>query len=143
MPHGKVRLLSPQHWAQSKKGGSRRSANETTDAEKTVLRWGEKGEYKLTIPLDSLKNVATFNLAPGYDKYNLYCQEAQIIPTEYDQNPETLPVVSDDEEENTQSTPPSRSKSNYHESGHHPTLPKVAALNTGLMYCDSRNKRKQ
>ena len=34
--------------------------------------------YSLTIPLDPNTNVATFRLAPGCNKYELFCQEAGI-----------------------------------------------------------------
>lgn len=74
IPSGKVRLLSPQHWAQSISGKNRRNGNaagETTTGDKTVLFW-ENGRYKLTIPMCSKTNVATFQTAPGYKGYQLF-----------------------------------------------------------------------
>ena len=50
-----------------------------------------------------------------WKRYELYCQEAKIDSKTYDNKSEISPVVSDDEEENTNSKPPSKCKSNYEE----------------------------
>ena len=78
VPDGGVRLLSPQHWAKSQKGKLQRSTGETTNANKCILHWGENKQYSLNVPLDKHSNVATFELAPGYRSYDVYCQQAQL-----------------------------------------------------------------
>ena len=99
VPDGRVRLLSPQHWAKSQKGPLKISTGEFTNGQNCVLQWGKGGEYKLTVPLSRDTNVATFSLAPGYKNFEAYCQEAAIITSEEDRHPTTLTAISDDEEE--------------------------------------------
>ena len=99
VPEGKVRLLSPQHWAKSQRRALKSSTGESTNAFECVLQWGQDGKYKLTVPLSIDTNVATFTLAPGYKNFEAYCHEAAIVTSEEDDNPTTVPVVSDDEEE--------------------------------------------
>lgn len=69
VPDGKVRLLSPQHWAQTqapnRKG--RQNCYERTDGNNCILYWNS-GESKRTVELGRRNNVATFSPAPGYDK---------------------------------------------------------------------------
>ena len=78
IPDGKVRLLSPQHWAQSQSNGSRRGMGETTTAYECTLFWNGKKSTR-TIPLDAGgNNVATFSLSPGYDAFHRYCQQAEF-----------------------------------------------------------------
>jgi hypothetical protein len=61
IPDGKVRLLSPQHWAQNRKGKDKGGgAGERTTAVETVLFWND-GQDHLTIPLNrDASNVASF-----------------------------------------------------------------------------------
>ena len=80
IPSGKVRLLSPQHWARTIAGNNRDKgdvAGETTTRDKTTLFWGG-GKYTLTIPMCIKTNVATFQTAPGYRGYQLFCQQAEL-----------------------------------------------------------------
>ena len=78
VPDGGVQLLSPQHWAKSQKGKLQSTTGETTNASKCILQWGKNKKYTLDVPLDKHSNVATFELAPGYKSYDVYCQQAQI-----------------------------------------------------------------
>ena len=72
VPEGKVRLLSPQHWAQAHKKNTKKRAWEVTEATKSTLYWMD-GKYKRTIQMDRVTNVATFAMAPGYSKYAAFC----------------------------------------------------------------------
>jgi len=65
VPQGKVRLLSPQHWAQTRKDFSpiQGTTSETT-ATHVTLRWNQR-QHRLTIPLGRTDNVATLHMATG------------------------------------------------------------------------------
>ena len=97
VPQGKVRLLSPQHWAQTRKDFSptQGTTSETT-ARHVILRWNQR-QHTLTIPLGRTDNVATFHMAPGYNKYSTFCAEAAIDDTD-GANPLTIDptIISDD-----------------------------------------------
>ena len=107
VPEGRVRLLSPQHWAQTRKNSEKRGgAGETTTGTEVVLFWNDR-QARRTIPIDTAgNNVATFHLASGYQQYHKYCQECGTsYDRKYDSDPllthQAMPsmVVSDDEEE--------------------------------------------
>ena len=107
VPDGRVRLLSPQHWAKEQKDASRWGTCEhTKNATTCVLYWKNK-EHKLTIPLDKAANMATFPLAPGFKQYNIYCMAPGITTynsEELCEDPSAM--VSDDEsDDNTPSHP--------------------------------------
>ena len=54
---GRFRLLSPQHWAQTRRD-NQKLATETTDRSKVVLTWGNKTkQYLKTIPIGKKENV--------------------------------------------------------------------------------------
>ena len=75
VPSGKVRLLSPQHWAKTQIKSGKSSHNGTisqTTAEDITLMWNDR-KNKLSVPLSKESNVATFQLAPGYTKYDEFC----------------------------------------------------------------------
>ena len=76
VPQGGVRLLSPQHWAKTQ-GGVREGAGETTTSHKCTLFWDQR-KSNLDIPIGKSDNVATFSLAPGFQNFELFCQEARI-----------------------------------------------------------------
>ena len=97
VPSGKCRLLSPQHWAQTRKG-NQKPAFETTTNKDMVLTW-KKQKYKLTTPLGKRDNMATFQMSPGYNQYDLYC-EATTTKHKDEENPiqQSTLIVSDDEE---------------------------------------------
>ena len=102
VPSGSVRLLSPQHWAQGQKDRKPiQGTGTTTDAMNITLFWKQR-KHKLTIPLDKASNVATFHLAPGYNKFEAFCAEAGLDPKQEDTKPiiaEEARIVSDDEDD--------------------------------------------
>lgn len=96
VPQGKTRLLSPQHWAKSQ-GSARQHVSETTMYDKCILRWANG---QLTVPISKKDNCATFALAPGYNKFSLFCQECKLDYNASVENPITVQeagIVSDDE----------------------------------------------
>ena len=99
VPHGSVRLLSPQHWAQTQSKGR---MNGTSPASRTyhnriILGWND-GNNQLTVPISKQSNVATFSMAPGYSKFNLFCQSASIdYEKEIDHPITCTPVEADNE----------------------------------------------
>lgn len=40
----------------------------------------------MTVQLDRRSNVATFQLSPGYERFNAFCLQANVT-TEQDENP--------------------------------------------------------
>ena len=71
---GGVRLLSPQHFAQQT--GDLLGTGTTTNGKQVTLHWNEKNA-QLTVPLSTMDNVATFHMAPGFDRYHTYCHQAK------------------------------------------------------------------
>jgi hypothetical protein len=103
VPDGKARLLSPQHWAKTQKDKMEWGTCEHTSPSKCVLYWKQK-QYSLTIPLSKSTNVATYPLAPGYKRYDMYCHEVGITTTADDADMVrdiTVPIISDDEDDNS------------------------------------------
>ena len=99
-PNGGVRLLSPQHWAQTQKD-IRGTGSETTSKEVTLF-WNKR-HNQITIPLGILNNVATFHMAPGFEKYKAFCTMADINPISDWEDPliaEPAQIISDDEDRN-------------------------------------------
>ena len=72
------RLLSPQHWAKSLHDKSKHGTGEFTDHKSCTMYWQNR-KYSLTIPLTSSTNVANIYMAPGYDKYAMYCKTAEVV----------------------------------------------------------------
>lgn len=89
VPSGGVRLLSPQHWAQTQSDKARRGSGTTTSYDRVVLYW-DNHRHQRTIPLDPSTNVATLSLAPGFSKFSAFCAEADI-----DDEDLTHPMVMD------------------------------------------------
>jgi GAG-pre-integrase domain len=92
IPQGKVRLLSPQHWAAELPKPLRPPAGtppEATFHDKVILRWGNSTK---TIRLDPTTNVASFPLAPAYHRYHDFCTTANIKDNHED-SPVCLPVL--------------------------------------------------
>jgi hypothetical protein len=58
---------------------------ETTDAESCSLFWLGSAK-RLIVPISMSDNVATFPLAPGYEKFTAFCAKAQIEDDD-DHNP--------------------------------------------------------
>ena len=63
-PEGGVRLLSPQHLPHASKDLT--GTGEDTNGVQCTLYWNKK-KQKLTIPIASRNNCATFQLAPDYE----------------------------------------------------------------------------
>ena len=79
VPEGGVRLLSPQHWVQEERKVNKRKDivyGCNTMHHSSTLYWND-GD-KLTVPIDPSNNVATFTLAPGFGKFKLFCEKAEI-----------------------------------------------------------------
>lgn len=78
VPAGKVRLLSPQHWAQTQRDTKPlRGTGSETLHNQVSLFWNQRSA-RLMIPLNKEDNVATFQMAPGYNKFTAFCSEAEI-----------------------------------------------------------------
>ena len=105
VPGGGCRLLSPQHWAKSYIGTDvtekiKRGTGETTTSEKCTLFWNDR-KYQLDVTLGPNDNVATFFLAPGYDKFDVFCKECKVDYNKTQEEPMAMPasVVSDNEDD--------------------------------------------
>ena len=100
VPNGRVRLLSPQHWAQAQRDGKpiEGTGSETT-REVCKLYWKQR-RFQLTVPRDKETNVFTFRLAPGYNKYHAF---TVIAGKQHDDDDNPIiaapSIVSDDEAE--------------------------------------------
>jgi len=68
-----TRLLSPQHWAQTRKKG--RDSYCVTYHDAIIMRWN-KYKYQITAPLDNRKhrNVGVVRSTPGIKQYLTTCQ---------------------------------------------------------------------
>jgi hypothetical protein len=100
VPSGNVRLISPQHWAQTQQSKSKGIGSETLH-DKVTLFWNDR-KNTLTIPLGKQDNVATFYTAPGYRKFEAFCSTAELNYAQEQEDPiiadETL-IVSDDDDD--------------------------------------------
>lgn len=98
VPQGGVRLLSPQHWAKhvNKSPENVRGTGSDINSKYATLYW-EDAKYSLTVPLGEHDNVATFNLAPGFDKFEAFCVE--IGNSNDDENPIADPMIVSDNED--------------------------------------------
>ena len=106
IPQGKVRLLSPQHWAKTQQRKRSTTTHCLTDHEKVTLSW-HNNHSKKTVPLGKNGNIATFDLAPGYKQFDLFCQAAAFSDED-----ETSPllaheinIIPNDTEEDDITTP--------------------------------------
>ena len=121
VPSCELRLLSLQHWAQTRNPADRETTRCITSSVNVYLRWttGEE-HYELTLPLNKRgSNVGTLYSHPGYNKYDLFCQAAEI-KLEDDEDPIALPahLISDDEENEERNI------------DHHPGPPPIAIPTT-------------
>ena len=100
VPECELHLLSPQHWAQTRSPAKRATTCCITSSINVYLRWTKGDEnYELTLPLNKGgSNVGTLYSHPGYNKYDLFCQAADIKITN-DKNPIAIlaNLISDDE----------------------------------------------
>ena len=101
VPECELRLLSPQHWAQTRTPVDRATTRCIPSSVNVYVRWTKGDEnYELTLPLNKRgSNVGTLYSHPGYNKYDLFCQAANIKITD-DKNPIAVPanLISDDED---------------------------------------------
>lgn len=99
VPQAEYRLLSPQHWAQTR-NKDRRHTGVVTNGLESTLYWRDVDNQKCqrTIPLGRRDNVSTFRLADGFTKFEAFCTEIQQ-DIGSDDDPAAMPagVVSDDE----------------------------------------------
>jgi hypothetical protein len=72
-PSVETRLLSPQHWAQTRKKG--RDSYCVTYHDATIMKWN-KDKYQITAPLDNRKhrNVGVVRSSTGITQYLTACQ---------------------------------------------------------------------
>ena len=102
VPSCELRLLSPQHWAQTRNAGDRETTRCITSSTNVYLRWTQGEEnFELTLPLNKRgSNVGTLYSHPGYNKYDIFCQAAAISIAD-DRDPIALPahLISDDEDD--------------------------------------------
>jgi len=101
VPQGKVRLLSPQHWAQTQRDKPSGGTGSSTTDSAVTLHWQQK-RYSLTVPLGKNDNVATFHLAPGYKHFKVFCTQAGTTASDDDDDPilADSTLISDDEDDN-------------------------------------------
>jgi transposase InsO family protein len=106
VPDGNVRLLSPQHWGQAINAAKKKDkqplsgTGSETVHNKVTLFWNQR-KNRLTVPLGS-SNVATFQLAPGYSKFNAFCAEAEVDYEKEQEDPiiiDASEIVPDDEDD--------------------------------------------
>ena len=71
-------FLRSQHWAKSQRDENPiQRTGSSTDARNIKLYW-DNIKYKLTIPLDEYTNFSNINVEPGYNKFQVYFQEAEL-----------------------------------------------------------------
>ena len=101
VPECEQQLLSPQHWAQTRSAANRATTYCITSAVNVYLRWTKGDEsYELTLPLNKRgSNMGTLFSHPGNNKYDLFCQAADIKITD-DKDPIAVlaHLISDDED---------------------------------------------
>ena len=76
VPECELRLLSPQHSAQTQSPADQARTRCITSSTNVYLRW-TKGDvnYELTLPLNQRgSNVGTLYSHPGYNKYNFFAR---------------------------------------------------------------------
>ena len=76
VPECEQRLLSPQHWAQTRSAADRATTRCITLALNVYLRWTKGDEsYELTLPLNKRgSNVGTLYSHPSYNKYDFFAR---------------------------------------------------------------------
>ena len=99
IPSVKFRILSPQHWAQTRRY-HQKLATETTDRAKVVLTWVNKTkQYLKTIPLGKKSNVGTFYLSLGFNNFHLFFQKEMENPLNDDALSVDPSMIREEEEE--------------------------------------------
>ena len=107
IPEGGVRLLSPQHWAQEQRKSNKKKDIPygcNTTHQTSILYWNM--DHRLTVPIDLSNNVSTFSLVPGFGKFRLFCEKAEInYEKECDEPMMCQPVEMEDGEDPIQTEP--------------------------------------
>ena len=99
VPSANVRLLSPQHWARCIPGQREGGTGCTTIQTTTMLFWNDH-KYIKTIKHGKNDNVASMYLAPGYDRFTAFCQNAEVQYDETIRSPiEDTQAPTDDDED--------------------------------------------
>ena len=101
VPACELRLLSPQHWAQTRLPVERATTQRITSSANVYLRWTKGVEnYELTLLLNKKgSNVGTLYSHPGYNKYDLFCQAAETtIADDKNQIAILAHLISDDKD---------------------------------------------
>ena len=98
VPDGKVRLLSPQHWAQTQAANkkNRENCGERTNGNGCELFWGNGHTKSIKLGND---NVATFPMAPGFKQFAIFCHEAGIDSTSDDTVAMPAGIISDSDDD--------------------------------------------
>ena len=105
VPDGGMRLLSPQHWAQTQirqKKSNPSGIGSNTYHDRVTIYWNNNGN-RLTVPINKDNNVATLRSAPGYSKFKLFCDQAKINYDNENNDPmicHPTEIVDDEEQEN-------------------------------------------
>ena len=90
----------------------------------------ERKEKTLTIPISKTNNVATFQLAAGYNDYLAFCTRAGIKPKAEIQQPlEAFPSLVNDDEDSDQHTIPDQHWEDSWEEPEHPLYNKHTEFN--------------
>ena len=101
VPACELRLLRPQHWAQTQLPVERATSQCITLSSNVYLRWTKGDEnYELTLPRNRKGyNVGTLYSHPGYNKYDIFRQAAEIKIAD-DKNPIAIlaHLISNDED---------------------------------------------
>jgi len=101
VPKGRVRLLSPQHWAQTAKDNKPKPRGTYCGTyDDCIELWWDQRQYTRTVPLDQYgTNTGTIHTAPGYDRFANFCEQCgQAAEDQY--NPLSCEVEEVGDEEN-------------------------------------------
>lgn len=93
-PQGRMRLLSPQHWAKEYKNIHNKSASVITFHDKVIMKWHDNLHCK-TIPLGKYDNVVTIYMSPDIKTFTTFITRYESI---YKDKNMCLPAYIDDDE---------------------------------------------
>ena len=89
VPDSGSKLLSPQHWSSCMTPKQRPLSGTTPEQtfhDRIILTWNQNKSCR-TVLLDKDTNVGSFAIAPAYNRFSLFCQEASIDIYAEDQQP--------------------------------------------------------
>ena len=79
--------MSPQHWSQQRHAQGlemkHKPAKVSTDCDDMIVTW-DTGDACMTVKIDRKTNVGTFQMAPGYEAYKTFLQEAELLDKDDD-----------------------------------------------------------